>query len=91
MFYFSADSSFHPMNFCEKIFDLDKTQFFYEFLKKFQNSFFLRSIPAADDKNNGIHSGICIKTDVVFKSKKFFAELHWVACSRNHLRNKTSF
>ena len=34
-FYFLADFTFHPMNFCEIFFDSDKTQFFfnYEFLK----------------------------------------------------------
>ena len=35
--FFSADSTLHPMNFCKKkVFDLLKTQFFYEFLKTFK-------------------------------------------------------
>jgi len=39
----SSNFTFHLKNFCEKFFNLDKTQFFYDFL---------RSTPAADHKSN---------------------------------------
>ena len=32
-FFRSSNSTFHLKNFCKKIFDLDKTQFFYNFYK----------------------------------------------------------